>query len=213
MIDIVIIGAGGLGREVAWMIQLINKESLLYRLLGFYDDVVPKDTTINGIKVLGKVEELNQISINLAVVIAIGDPGVRELIFHRLKNPNIQFPVLIHPRCDVGQEEYNLIGKGTIICAGTTITTNVTIGEFVLVNLHCTIGHDVVIGNFTSLMPDVNLSGHVNLGSGVLAGAGAVVLPLLNVEDKVKIGAGAVVTQSIRSNVTVVGVPAKETNP
>jgi len=94
------------------------------------------------------------------------------------------------------------------------ITTNITIGRQVHINIDCTLGHDVSIGDFTTLAPGVHVSGYVHIGSRVYIGTGAVFVhgtesePLI-IGDCVTVGAGACVTSSIEVGQTVVGVPAR----
>jgi acetyltransferase-like isoleucine patch superfamily enzyme len=105
------------------------------------------------------------------------------------------------------------IGEGAVICAGTVLTTNIKLGRHVQINLDCTIGHDVVLGDYTTLAPGVHVSGWVHFGKRVYVGTGAVFIngtekAPLTVGDDTVIGAGAVVTKSIEDGLTVVGTPA-----
>jgi sugar O-acyltransferase (sialic acid O-acetyltransferase NeuD family) len=208
MQDLIIFGAGGFGRETALMVQQINDLRQQWNLLGFYDDAISKGTVVDGVPVLGGVNDLLRYNKAVSVVIAIADPAIRKKISIALKDFN--FPVLIHPSVLVGDLTRNKIGKGSILAAGTILTTGVSIGDFVIINLLCTIGHDVTIGNFSSIMPGCSLSGSVSLGAEVLVGSGARILPGLQVGERSKVGAGAVVTRSVNSGVTVIGIPARE---
>ena len=208
MENIVIIGAGGFGREVKMLIDQINEGSLQYNLLGFYDDSVQKGTVVFGLQVLGSVEELNQVTKPTAISIAIGSPKVKKDIKDKLSNPMLSFPRLIHPSVVLGIPS-ETIGIGAIICAGTIITVNITIGEFVILNLGCTVGHDTVIGNYCSFMPQSNIAGEVILGEAVYVGMGVGIINQVIVGNNVTLGAGSVVVKNIPSNCLAVGIPAK----
>ena len=208
MENIVIIGAGGFGREVKMLIDQINEGSLQYNLLGFYDDSVQKGTVVFGLQVLGSVEELNQVTKPTAISIAIGSPKVKKDIKDKLSNPMLSFPRLIHPSVVLGIPS-ETIGIGAIICAGTIITVNITIGEFVILNLGCTVGHDTVIGNYCSFMPQSNIAGEVILGEAVYVGMGVGIINQVIVGNNVTLGAGSVVVKNISSNCLAVGIPAK----
>jgi sugar O-acyltransferase (sialic acid O-acetyltransferase NeuD family) len=204
--DIAIYGAGGLGREICTLIRTLSA----YQLTGFYDDNISAGTEIMGLPVLGDVKSLKQLRNPMDVIVAIGNPRIKREVVTKLNNTRlISFPVLVHPQAIIQDPDTIRLGAGSIITAGVIITTQVTIGQHVLVNLNSTIGHDVTIGNFSSIMPGANIAGSVTLGESVLIGAGANVLNNLNVGDDCRVGAGAVVTKNVEKGSTVIGVPAK----
>lgn len=206
--DLVIYGAGGLGRETFLMVKQINEAKEQWNILGFFDDGKPKGSPVDGLTVLGGLSELNSIGTSLALVIAIANPQARRKLVREISNPNISFPVMIHPSAQVSHDQNNF-RQGTVITAGVILTTNITLGEFVIINLATTIGHDVAIGSFTSVMPGCRISGNVRIGEEVLLGTGAVILQNLNIGKSSKVGAGAVVIKEVGAGHTVVGVPAK----
>jgi sugar O-acyltransferase (sialic acid O-acetyltransferase NeuD family) len=209
MKKIAIIGAGGFGREVKMLIDQINHIEKKYEFIGFYDDNVESETIINGFEVIGTINELIQIDYNLEVIISIADPRIKRKIYEKLNNYNfLHFPTLIHPNVLIGADEVNL-GYGCIICASNIITINISIGNFVILNLGCTVGHDTKIGDYCSFMPSVNISGEVEIGSGVYFGTGAKIINQITIGEGTIVGAGAVVSKSLPPNCTAVGRPAK----
>ena len=122
-------------------------------------------------------------------------------------------PPLVHPTVRLDPESVS-IGDGTVICPGCTLTTDIEVGRHAQINLHCTVGHDVRLGDYATLAPGVHISGRVIVGRGAYFGTGAVTIdgtrdaPLLVGEDAV-VGAGAVVTKEVPAAATVVGVPAR----
>lgn len=206
MKNIAIIGAGGLGKEVAVLIQQINAVNSGWNLIGFYDDYI--EHPVIGIPVLGTTEKLNSVSKALAVVIAMGNPQQKQKIADSLHNNNLYFPTLIHPSASLGVNV--IVGEGTIITAGSRLTVDITIGKHVLLNLNSTIGHDVTIGDYACVMPGAHLSGFVQIGLGVMVGTGASVLQKLKVGDYARVGAGALVTNNVNTGSTVIGIPARE---
>ena len=101
------------------------------------------------------------------------------------------------------------IGAGSIVCAHTIITVDVNIGDHVVINLDCTIGHDAVLQNFVTLYPSVNVSGMANIGLCCELGTGMQIIQGKTIGDYSIIGAGAVVVKDIPSKCTAVGSPAK----
>ena len=205
MKDIVIIGAGGFGREVKWLIDEINEVSRQWNFLGFIDDNLNKGTIVNDSIVIGNLAWLQKQNLN--VVCAIGDPNVKKRVLSQLTNSENKYPVLIHP--DVRMSKLIDIGEGTIICSGCILTVNINIGKHVIINLDSTVGHDATISDFSTILPSVNISGHVNIEELVSVGTGAKIIQELRIGRNTIIGAGAIVTKDIPQNVVAVGMPAK----
>jgi len=182
------------------LIEQINKENPTWKFLGFYDDLNPS--------AMGKINDLNNAEEKVNVVIAIADQKKRNEIVNRLTNKNLIFPILIHPSVQINSSLK--IGEGSIITSGCILTKNITIGKHCIINLASTIGHDVVIADFCSVMPNVSISGSVKLENEVFIGTGAIILQNLKIEKYSIIGAGALVTKSLSGGKTYVGIPARE---
>jgi sugar O-acyltransferase (sialic acid O-acetyltransferase NeuD family) len=207
MKDIVIYGAGGFGRETALLIEQINSHLPQWNVVGFCDDGKEVGEKIGLYQVLGGWNYINEVTHEMNVVIAIADPLAREKIRTNLANANLRFPSLVHPSVLINATCQ--IGEGSILCAGTRITVDVTIGSFVIVNLNCTLGHDCRLENFSSLMPAVNVSGNVKVEVGAYIGAGAILLQGITIGNYSLVGAGAVVNKSFDGNKKIMGVPAR----
>ena len=208
MNKIAIYGGGGFGREVKMLIDQINKNGRKYDFIGYFDDGVPKDKIIEGSKFLGGINELNSFSDKLLLVVSIADPKIKLKIIESINNFNISFPILIHPNCIIG-ENFIKIGEGSIICASTIITVNVEIGNHVILNLACTVGHDTKIGSYSSFMPAVNISGEVEIGEQVYCGTAVKIINQVKIGEGTIIGAGALVHKDLPPHCTAVGFPAK----
>lgn len=204
-----IFGGGGFGLEVAMLVEHINDARLRWKLIGFFDDGIASGTMVNGYPVIGGSRALGEWASELSVVIAVGNPKTKVEILDRIHNPHLQFPVLMHPSVICGREEFVQIGEGSIVCAGTILTTNITVGRHVILNLACTVGHQTEIGDFSSFMPTCNISGEVKIGRKNYWGTGAKVINGVTTSDRVTVGAGAVVTRDLPEGATAVGVPAK----
>lgn len=209
MKDIAIFGAGGFGREVLTLINDINKVYNIWNLIGFFDDGKQSGEIVNGYPVLGGIKELNLWKRSLSLSIAIGSPVIKKNIISKINNPLIDYPSIIHPTVLIGDKSTVKIGKGCIICANNIITTDSIIGDFVILNLACTVGHDTKIGDYSAFMPTCNISGEVIIGENVYCGTGAKIINKINVGDNSTIGAGAVIINNVDSCTVVAGVPAK----
>jgi sugar O-acyltransferase (sialic acid O-acetyltransferase NeuD family) len=206
MKKIAIFGAGGFGREVAFLIKDINKKNYQWEIIGFFDNA-KKGEIVNDYKVFGGLEELNKIKEELYLVIAIGTSISKKNVVEKIKNPLVKFPILIHPSVIISDRVE--IGEGSIICAGNIITTNIRIGKHVIINLDCTIGHDAIINDYCSLMPSVNVSGETEIGECSFLGTGSLIINQRKVGKNVIIGAGSSVIKDIPDDCTAIGSPAK----
>ncbi len=197
--DLYIVGAGGFGKEVRSMLGGAG-----FSFKGFIDDNVSKHQSAQTIDQFC----LENQHTSTSVVIAIGSSKVRKAIYGRLIS-SLHFPAIIHPSVIFQDSETCKFEQGAVICAGSILTCDISIGKFALINLNCTIGHDVKMGDFCSLMPAVNLSGNVTLEEGVFIGTGATVLQGITIGKGAIVAAGALVNQDVAPGQTVVGVPAR----
>lgn len=209
MKDLIIIGASGFGREVAWLVERINAKEPAWNLLGFLDDDDEiQGKLINGYSVLGKTEDAGKFT-DAYFVCAVGASRTREEIVNRVKeiNPDIKFGTVIDPSVEIS--DLVTVGEGTIICAHSIITVNIEIGSHVIINLDCTVGHDAVLQDFVTLYPSVNVSGITNIGYCSELGTGMQIIQGKTVGNYAIVGAGAVVVKDIPDKCTAVGSPAK----
>ena len=209
MKDLIIFGASGFGREVAWLVERINEVEPTWDFLGFLDDNKEiQGSEINGYKVLGRSDDVTKYT-DAYFICAVGASKVREKIIDHLKQlyPNIKFTTLIDPSVEMSRMVS--VGEGTIICAHTILTVNISIGSHVIINLDCTIGHDAVLEDFVTLYPSVNVSGATKIGKGVELGTGTQIIQGKTIGDYSIVGAGAVVVKDVPAGCTAVGSPAK----
>ena len=209
MKDLVILGAGGFGRETAWLVEEINRVMPVWNLLGFIDnnaELQGKD--INGLSVLGSDAWLASRR-DVYAVCGFSDPLGKKNIVCRLQDLGVRFATLIHPDARIAPTA--AIGEGVIIQTGCVVSTNTVIGDHASLNPQCGIGHDAVIGAYSSLYWNVSLSGFVRLGEGCVLGSKSTVIQGLSLGTDVILGAGAVVIENIPSGSTAVGVPARIT--
>lgn len=209
MKNIVIIGAGGFAREVLWLIDDINKTENQWNVVGFIDDNLElKGRELNGTTVIGNFNDINLPEYDkLYYVCAIGEPRIKKILVNKAESIGLSAATLIHP--SVIKSKFIDIGEGSIICAGSILTVNIRIGKHVIINLDCTIGHDVEVRDYVTILPSVNVSGNVLLDECSNIGTGTAIIQGKMIGENSIIGAGSVVVKDIEENCTAVGVPAK----
>ncbi|MGC5077827.1 acetyltransferase [Agrococcus sp. DT81.2] len=212
MKTLVVIGAGGFGRETLDVAAACNDQAPQWNILGVVDDA-PSDTQLQrlakrDVRWLGTLADfLASASPSTSFVVAIGDPSDRARLCVDLAASGRSGATLIHPKATIGSGVS--IGEGTVICAGAQISTNVQIGEHVHINPNAVIGHDSEISSFVSINPGAIISGEVRVSTGALVGAGAVVLQGLTLGAATTVGAAACVTRDVGAERVVKGVPAR----
>jgi sugar O-acyltransferase (sialic acid O-acetyltransferase NeuD family) len=203
-----IFGAGAAGREIAWLAKQCWGDDV--KLTFIVDQRGLADTVVNGIPVM-HLSKFAEGFPGTPVCVAVGDPSLREDCVAKCAGAGLGFATLVHPRVEASP--WVTIGTGTIICAGTILTTNVAIGQHVHINVACSISHDAEIRDFATLSPGIHISGWVTIGRGAFVGTGAVVKNgtsnhRIVIGEKAIIGAGACVISDVEARTTVVGVPA-----
>jgi sugar O-acyltransferase (sialic acid O-acetyltransferase NeuD family) len=210
-----IFGGAGFAKEVDWLIERI-KDSGGSDYSADYFVVSDSDSSIglllNHRLVISESQylaEYNDKQIHHCFI-AVGSPIVRRKIVEKISNPCTVFPNLIDPTVQMDTRPGKIeLGIGNVLCAGNILTTDISIGNFVHLNLNCTVGHDARLGDFCTVSPSVSLSGWADVQAGAFIGTGAVLIERMSVAAGSVIGAGAVVSKPITESGTYVGIPAK----
>jgi sugar O-acyltransferase (sialic acid O-acetyltransferase NeuD family) len=209
---LVIVGAGGFARELAWLVREINRAKANFEFVGYVvSDLGRVCERDSRAQILGDYEWVEEHVGEIdALAIGIGTPSARKTVASSLEArfPQLEWPSLIHPtaRFDCSSAQ---IGRGAILCAGVIGTVNVTIEPFAMVNLACTIAHETRVGAYAVVNPTANISGGVELGEEVLVGTGAQILQYVRVGERATVGAGCVVMRDVAPGETVVAMPAR----
>ena len=211
-----IFGASGFAREVDWLIddiyRLTNEDYKPHFFVAEDSDPLIGQS-INSVDVISETDFFKKHNHGLVrCYLGIGSPRLKEMIALKISQANDKaiFPNLIHPNACFDRRKGKVrLGIGNIICANNVITTDVSISDFVTLNLNCTIGHDAYIGSYTTISPGVNISGRVEVQKAVFFGTNASVTEGVKIAPETVIGAGATVVGDLLVPGTYVGTPAK----
>lgn len=200
--DIMIVGAGGWGREVAWTLERINAVQPTWNILGVSDDDPAKGKgkgSMEGYPYLGNPEEASRDYPGAAVVIAIGDNAVREKIYRRLRGHD--FPAIIDPSAVVAPTVD--LRHGVYVGALAVVSVGCNIGKFVIVNTRSGVGHDCTVDDFAQLCPGATMSGHSSLGKFGYLATNSCLCPNVKVGDRGQVAAGTPAYSDVREGETL----------
>lgn len=202
-----IYGAHGLAKEVYIIARKINGICNNWSEFCFIDDI-NEIVEVNGVKVF-KFEKLisEKEKNDIEVVIAVGEPSVRDFLYHKVKDAGLRLVTLIHPGIYV--DETTIIGEGTVVAEGVTITANVEIGDNVYIQPHAMIGHDIKIGSHTVIGSNCHIGGGDVIGERVFMGFLSGVTDHISIGSDSIISAGAIVFRELPEAVIAIGNPAR----
>lgn len=206
---LVVVGAGGLGRETVEAIRALNAAGACWRLAGYLDDEPARHgALVDGVPVLGGLDMLGSMP-GVSVVVCTGRPGnyvSRPRLVERLGLPPERYATIVHPTASVSST--SRIGPGSVLLAHTVLTAAVTVGSHVAVMPHVVLTHDDAVGDFATIASGARLGGDVHVGRCAYVGAGALVREQRSVGAGSLVGMGAVVTRDIPPHQVWAGVPA-----
>ena len=208
MTDVIIVGAGGFGRETLMMIEEINAVRPQWNVLGFIDDNL---YALDGIdcdrQILGKISEW-EVKEGVSFVLSIAEPHTKKTIVELLKSRGAKFVTIIHPTSRLGKN--TIVGEGVVLAARSDVTTNIKLGNFVFLNVAAQVGHDCLIGDYCTLFPSSSVAGGSVLGEGVIVGTSAATYPGVKIGEYATIGMNSAVIRNVKPYTTVMGVPARK---
>lgn len=208
MKQLVIIGAGGFGREILGWARQSPGFRREWEIAGFLDDRPGALDPFPGIglPVLGNTRDY-QPAPGEVFICAVGNPGQRAELYQRMLERGAVFTRIVHESCLVGRGVE--LEPGVVLCPRVVLTCDLVVGENSALNIATAAGHDVRIGPHCQISSFCDLTGHVELGARVFMGSRASVIPSRKVGDRAVVGAGAVVVADVPPDVTVFGNPAR----
>jgi sugar O-acyltransferase (sialic acid O-acetyltransferase NeuD family) len=210
MKNLIIIGAGGIGSQIADAIEEINKGGKQWNLRGFLDDNEDKQgRDINGYPVLGKIEDAQDFE-DCLLVLAVGNSKnyyIRKEVFKKLGIDHKKYARIVHPSATVSR--HSTVGYGSVVLAGARVMPNTQIGRhsFVLANAY--VGHDNVIQDFVTVTNSASISGMTTIEEGCYIGANSSIIERIVVGKWSLVGLGSVVLKGVPAFSVVVGNPGR----
>lgn len=208
MNNLLIIGAGGCGREVLQWAKDINRTSMKWNIKGFLDD---NPDALNGLRcdvtVVGSCNDYIP-QADDEFVCCIGNSATRKRIIEEMEAKGAKFVNIVHPTSIVADSA--VLGKATILYPYSIISDNAELGDGCIINMHSTVAHDSTLGEYCTISAHCDITGMCRLGDRVFMGSGARTVPSAKVGNDVFICAGSTVMSKIKDGLKVIGVPAKK---
>jgi sugar O-acyltransferase (sialic acid O-acetyltransferase NeuD family) len=206
---LLILGAGGFGRETAEAVRALNAERPRWDLLGFLDDDPSlRGREMDGLPVLGPLAGLERFG-DASLVVSVGNPdnyGARKRIVERLGLPPSRYTTIVHPAAVIPPSAH--LDVGTVVLATAVATTGIRVGAHVVVMPGVVLTHDCRVDDYATLAAGVRLAGGVQVREGAYLGAGVLVREHRTVGPWALVGMGAVVTKDVPAGEVWAGVPA-----
>lgn len=198
MIKIILIGAGGLGKEIYnYLKSNINTK---FNIIGILDDCEENYHNSNiPLDYLGKIDDYN-FKKNELSIIAIGNANIRKKIYESLKE-KCDFYTYIHPLSYIAEDV--VIGAGTVVCPFCTVNSSSIVGENTLLNAYSSVGHDARVGKHSVLSPYSTLLGFAEVGDECFLATRVTVFPSVKVGTNVTVSAHTIVKKNYESNTIV----------
>jgi len=208
--ELVVYGASGFGQQVMFWVEDAVEAGARFEVAGYVDDDPAAHGAVrSGYPVLGDRGWLRRRAAEreIAVVLGLAGPAVKERIVAGLSETAIEFPTVAHPSAVVSR--HASLGHGVVVGPGNVVSVGVRLDEFATVNTACTIGHDARVDAYATLLPGVNVSGAVSVGRGVSVGTGAAIIQGVTIGPGATVGAGATVVSDLPGGCVAVGTPAR----
>jgi sugar O-acyltransferase (sialic acid O-acetyltransferase NeuD family) len=205
--NLIIIGAGQLGREVLMFVSDAIADGAPWRIKGFLDG---RPDALNGfnvpVPILGSVRDYQPESDDVFVG-AVGEPQEKVRGFKPILERGGRFVSLIHPLARVGRNTQ--IGEGVVLAPYAVVSCDLKVGNFVTVLPFSTLAHDVRVGDWCQISSHCGVNGCGEIGEGVFLGSHVCIIPQTKVGDWAYVGAGSVVIADVKPGSKVFGNPAR----
>ena len=206
MTNIVIVGAGGFGREMLGYVRDCISAGAKWTIKGFLDDNLNSLQGYNyDNKIISSIQTYTP-SPNDALICAIGNPKIKKEKVEMLLARGAKFETLIHPTAYIGSNV--AIQEGAIICPRVSLTCDISVGRFAMLNVATGCGHDSQIGDFATISGFCDITGFCKVGEGAFLASHVSMIPSSEIGKWAKVGIGSTVILKIKDNESAFGNPA-----
>ncbi|MFA6409748.1 MAG: NeuD/PglB/VioB family sugar acetyltransferase [Gammaproteobacteria bacterium] len=207
MNKLIIVGAGGFGRETLQSALQTSENNVSWVVSGFIsDDLDVLQGTNCNYPILGRVMDW-QPKEDERFIIAIGSPSDKKKAVEVLSQRRAVFTNVIHRTAVIYPS--SKLGIGVICVPNVFVSDNAVIGDHVAINYGSCIGHDVSVGNYTTISSLCDVTGNVAIGESVFISSGVSIIPKVKIGDHAFICAGSTVMNDLNAHAKVLGIPAR----
>lgn len=206
-----ILGGPGDGIVVAQTLRDIERVGGGLRAIGFLNDSLEKNGHVEGLPVLGRLEDWTALSAETLFIAAlhkIKEMPRRKRRIEALGVPAERWARVVHPTARIADNV--AVGIASFVAAYVVVQPGAMIGSHVSIRAGANVGHDSIVGDFAYIGPNATLCGGARLGGGAHLGPNAVIIDRMTIGEFCVVGAGTVVTKSITAQQIVFGVPARK---
>jgi len=201
---LLIIGSGGMAREIVDLVTAINTSQARWSLRGIAAEESP-GCGLDSLW-LGPIEALEAVA-GVWFVVAEEEGETRTRLGRRCASLGLLPATLVHPSATVGLDVR--LGGGSVVFPHASLTTNISLGTHVVIGPNATVAHDSTLADGVTLGPGANISGSVTIGAHSTLGSGCNVIERRRIGSGVSVGIGSVVIRDLADRVTAVGIPAR----
>lgn len=207
MNNLLIIGAGGCGRDIynfATECDGFNKEFIVK---GFLDDNLNSLKDYSGFPLIVDTIRDYVPQPNDVFICAMGNVPSKKKCVEVILEKGGRFITLIHPSANVAPDAR--IGTGCIVMQQATIGATAVMDDFVLVQISAIVGHDARVGKYSRLDCLSVMVGGTELKEEVTVHTAAVINHKVVVGKQAQVGACSLVIRNVKQGTTVFGNPAR----